>query len=44
MFLLVPALLRAGMGFWPSLIAGCVLTSVLYIITAAVLAHFGIQL
>jgi hypothetical protein len=44
MFLVVPAMLRSGIGFWPSLIAGCVLTSVLYVITASVLARFGIRL
>jgi hypothetical protein len=32
------------MGFWPSLVAGCVLTSVLYAMTAAILARFGVQL
>ena len=30
MFLLIPALLRRGVGFWPSLLAGCVLTMALY--------------
>ena len=44
MFLVVPAMLRGGMGFWPSIVGGCVLTSVLYAITAAILARFGVQL
>ena len=44
MFLLVPAMLRAGVGFWPSLAAGCALTVVLYFITAWALARFGINL
>jgi hypothetical protein len=44
MFLLIPAMLRGGIGFWPSLIAGCVVTSALYLITAQILARFGIQL
>jgi hypothetical protein len=44
MFLLIPAMLRGGIGFWTALIAGCVLTSVLYLITAWTLARFGIQL
>jgi hypothetical protein len=44
MFLLVPAMLRGGVGFWPSLIAGCLLTSALYLITAWTLARFGIEL
>ena len=44
MFLLIPAMIRGGIGFWPSLLAGCVLTSVLYLITASILARFGVQL
>lgn len=44
MFLVVPAMLRGGIGFWPSLIAGCVLTSALYLVTAWILSRFGIQL
>ncbi|RYG79937.1 MAG: DUF3147 family protein, partial [Alphaproteobacteria bacterium] len=30
MFLLIPSLLKRGIGFWPSLIAGCALTVALY--------------
>jgi hypothetical protein len=30
MFLLIPVLLRHGVGFWPALIAGCLLTMALY--------------
>lgn len=30
MFLLVPVLLKRGLGFWPALAAGCVLTISLY--------------
>ena len=30
MFLLIPAMLKRGAGFWPSLLAGCVLTILLY--------------
>lgn len=44
MFLLIPALLRAGLSFWLALGAGVALTAVLYLITAAVLARFGIVL
>ena len=33
MFLLLPALLRAGWGFWPALLAGCALTVALYALT-----------
>ena len=44
MFLLIPALLRGGFGFWPALIAGMALTVVLYLVTVAVLARFGVTL
>lgn len=44
MFLLVPAMLRAGIGFWPALAAGCALTVVLYLITVWALTKFGITL
>jgi hypothetical protein len=44
MFLLVPAMLRGGIGFWPALIAGCLVTFTLYLLTAWVLARFGVQL
>lgn len=33
MFVLIPVMLRAGLGFWPSLAAGCVLTAALYLLT-----------
>jgi hypothetical protein len=44
MFLVLPAMLRAGVGFWPSMGASCVLTIVLYGVTASVLSRFGINL
>lgn len=44
MFLLLPLMLRAGIGFWPSLAAGCALTVLLYLITIRALARFGIAL
>ena len=44
MFLVLPAMLRAGAGFWPSMGASCVLTMVLYLLTAWTLAKFGISL
>lgn len=44
MFLLMPAMLRAGAGFWPALAAGIALTAALYLLAAAVLARFGIRL
>ena len=37
MFLLIPFMLRQGSGFWLALIAGCVLTVVLYL----AMVHFG---
>jgi hypothetical protein len=44
MFLLVPALLRHGVGFWPALAAGCALTVVLYLVTVWILGKFGVAL
>ena len=44
MFLVLPAMLRAGVGFWPSMATGCVLTIVLYFATIWTLAKFGIDL
>ncbi|WP_285021012.1 DUF3147 family protein [Novosphingobium sp. fls2-241-R2A-195] len=40
MFLLMPVLLRNGLEFWASLLAGCVLTIVLY----SLMMHFGPRL
>jgi len=40
MFLLIPALLRGGMGFWVALGLGCALTVALYL----VMMHFGPRL
>jgi len=44
LFLILPAMLRAGAGFWPSLATSCAVTVILYFITAWVLARFGINL
>ncbi|HJT41438.1 MAG TPA: DUF3147 family protein [Sphingobium sp.] len=44
MFLLIPALLRRGISFAPALIAGCVLTILLYLATVAIAARMGIRL
>jgi hypothetical protein len=44
MFLLMPALLRNGMGFWPALGLGCLLTVVLYLIMARFGPGLGIRL
>jgi hypothetical protein len=44
MFLLIPALLRNGTGFWPSLAAGLALTVTLYLLTAFLLARFNVRI
>ncbi len=44
MFLALPAMLRAGVGFWPGMAASCILTMVLYFITAWALSRFNINL
>jgi hypothetical protein len=44
MFLLIPALLRAGAGFPIALLAGCVLTVFLYLLTVALAARFSVTL
>ena len=44
MFLLIPLLLRRGFGFWPSLVAGCVLTLILYFVMTYLLARAGMKI
>ena len=44
MFLLIPALMRHGMGFWPALAIGCGLTILLYSLMLAVAPRFGLRL
>ena len=44
MFLVMPALLRHGVGFWTTLAACCALTFVLYLVTVWLLGKFGIAL
>ena len=44
MFLLVPAMMRRGVAFWPSLAAGCILTMALYAATAWAMARSGVEL
>ncbi len=44
MFLLIPLLLKRGIGFWPSLLAGCALTVLLYLAMVAILARWGVRL
>ena len=41
MFLLIPALLRRGVDFWPALAAGCIVTILGYL---AIAARFGVRL
>lgn len=42
LFLVMPLLIRAGLGFWPSLVAGAGATLVGYLVMLRVLARFGI--
>ncbi len=44
MFLLIPALLKRGVGFWPALVAGCVVTVGLYAALSAIAPRFGLRL
>ncbi|MFZ5616335.1 MAG: DUF3147 family protein [Pseudomonadota bacterium] len=44
MFLVLPALLRLGVGFWASLFAGCILTVALYALAVFTASRFGVRL
>lgn len=44
MFLVLPAMLRYGVGFWPSLTASCALTIVLYFLTIWLLPKLGVTI
>ncbi|TDK42213.1 DUF3147 family protein [Antarcticimicrobium luteum] len=44
MFLLIPALLTRGWGFWAALTAGCLLTVVLYVAVTLSAARLGVRL
>lgn len=44
MFLVIPALLRAGPGFWPALGLGCALTIGLYCAMLALAPRLGVTL
>jgi hypothetical protein len=44
MFLLIPAGLRHGIGFWPIVAAGCLVTFLLYLLTIGIAARFGVRL
>jgi hypothetical protein len=44
MFLIIPALLRRGIPFWPSLVAGCLVTIGLYVLIIVIAPRLGIRL
>ena len=44
MFLLMPAMLRYGIGFWPTLAACCGITFLLYLAAIWILQRFGVTL
>jgi hypothetical protein len=44
MFLVFPALLRHGIGFWPALAVSCLPTFVLYLAAVWLAARFGVRL
>ena len=44
MFLLIPWLLKSGVGFWLSLAIGCALTIALYLLMTWVGPRFGLRL
>ena len=44
MFLIIPALLRRGIGFWPALAGGCALTIALYFAMTLIGPRFGLRL
>lgn len=44
MFLLIPALLKRGVGFWPAMAAGCAMTVLLYALTIWLVPRFGVKL
>ena len=44
MFLVIPALLRRGVAFWPALGMGCLLTVALYFAMTGIGPRFGLRL
>jgi hypothetical protein len=44
MFLLIPAMLRSGVGFWVALAAGCALTFALYGVMLWLGPRFGLRM
>ena len=43
-FLLIPYMLRRGVGFWPTLLAGCALTVALYLLMMQIGPRLGLKL
>ena len=44
MFIVMPIMLRAGVGFWPSLAVSCAMTTALYLLTVWMLSKAGYNL
>ena len=44
MFFTLPAMMRAGWGFWPALLASCALTIALYLLMLWIGPRFGLKL
>ena len=44
MFLMIPLLLKRGVGFWPALAVGCILTMFLYVLMAWAMPRFGLKM
>ena len=44
MFLLIPLLLRKGVGFYPALLSGCVITAIFYAGMTAIGPRLGLKL
>ena len=44
MFLLLPALLRSGLGFWPALGLSCAVTLILYALMFSLAPRLGVRL
>ncbi|MEM9026582.1 MAG: DUF3147 family protein [Verrucomicrobiota bacterium] len=44
MFLLMAWMLKSGVGFWLSLLSGCLLTIVSFVLTAWIAKKFGVEL
>jgi hypothetical protein len=44
MFLLIPALLRAGLPFWGALVSGCVVTVALYLLMVWAAPRLGLPI